>query len=129
MEERERGAREDGERKERQDGGGGGGETERGEGREGEERGKKRKTEKRQRGERGKKSQGRQTDRPVQQNCTTGCLGRPWKEQEFILFHRGKQLQTQPSQQSVITPGALLNYGFETWAGGRETLNCVPRKA
>lgn len=58
------------------------------------------------------------------QNCTAGCPGSFWKDQEFTLFRRGKRFQTQRSQQSVITPGALLNYRFPSWAGGRDTYVC-----
>lgn len=74
--------------------------------------GKEKKTKRKEKGERrggGK----RKTD-------TTGCPESLLKEQEFTLFHRGKQLQTLQSQQSsVITPGALLNYGFESWGWGK----------
>lgn len=61
----------------------------------------------------------RQTD--VQSNPTPGYPGSRYKELKFTLFRRGKRLQrTQPSQHSVITPGALLNYRSESrgWRKG-----------
>lgn len=48
-------------------------------------------------------------------NRTKGGLGGFCKELKFTLFHGRKQLQTRPSQQSVITPGALLNDRSESW--------------
>lgn len=61
----------------------------------------------------------RQTD--MQSNPTPGYPGSRYKDLKFTLFRRGKRLQrTQPSQHSVITPGALLNYRSESrgWRKG-----------
>lgn len=64
------------------------------------------------------------------QTDTTGCPGSLLKEQEFTLFHRGKHLQTQQSQQSsVINQGLCLIIGLRAGAGVREILNYVPGKA
>lgn len=104
---------------------------ERGRGREQKGKGgEKDEKETKRREDRGKKSRtGRHRQTYVPWNCTTGCPRSLWKEQEFTLFGRGKRFQSQPSQQSVITPGALLNYRFASGAGGKEILNCVPGKA
>lgn len=81
-----------------------------------EERGKERREEDKAGREEGRwGSRGdRQTDR-----CAV-CPGSLCKELKFTLFRGGKWLQTQQSQQSIITPGALLNYRSESrgWRKG-----------